>query len=96
MPQHAAPKKSVRQDEKRNLRNRSVKSHLRTTTKKLGDLIKEGNIEEAQKLFKIVVSKIDRAATRKIIHKNKAARDKSRLSVKINTLGSSEKKETPA
>lgn len=96
MPQHAAPKKSVRQDKKRNLRNRSVKSHLKTTTKKLGNLIEEGKMEEAQKIFKVVIAKIDRAATRKIIHKNKAAREKSRLSLKVNRLGSAQKEETPA
>ncbi|MGA1868501.1 MAG: 30S ribosomal protein S20 [bacterium] len=96
MPQHASPKKSVRQDKKRNLRNRSLKSQLKTTTKKLGELIKEKNIEEAQNLFKIVVSKIDKAAQKKIIHKNKAAREKSRLSRKIAPLGAQDKKETAA
>lgn len=96
MPQHAAPKKSVRQDKKRRMRNKSVKTNLKSTIKKVSDLIKNGNSEEAQKLFKMTISKIDKAASRKIIHKRKASREKSHLSHSINALGGSEKKETTA
>lgn len=75
MPNTASAKKRLRQDKKKQLRNVAAKTRIKTETKKaLGS-------GEANPAFSV----IDRAAAKGIIHKNAAARRKSRLSKKIAT-----------
>ncbi len=76
----------LKKDEKRHARNQSVKSELKTLTKQLTTLIREQNTSEASDLLKRVVKKYDQAASRKIVHPKTAARSKSRLSLKVNSL----------
>lgn len=59
----------------------SVKSELKTIEKRCRSLIKEGKKEEALKFFNFVAKKLDTAARKRIIHRNKAARKKSNLSI---------------
>ena len=70
----------------RTLRNASLKSNLRTTIRKFDETLGGGSREEAQaKLQKALVT-IDKAVTKGILHKNTAARKKSRLTRSLNKL----------
>ena len=75
--------KRNKQNEKRRLRNKAVRSQLRTRIKQA-----EGSLgtENADALVRTAISKIDRAASTGIIHKNAAARRKSRLMQRIARL----------
>ncbi len=83
MPNIASAKKRLRQSIKRNTRNRAVKSELRTEIRKVRETTTAGELEDAEKEFRVAVEKLDRAAAKNVIHKNKAARLKSRLSAHL-------------
>jgi small subunit ribosomal protein S20 len=68
-------------------RNRSVKSFCRSSINKAEQIISEGNVEAARAAVGAAVSTLDRAAEKGIIHRNNAARRKSRLMKKINATG---------
>lgn len=78
--------KRIKVTETKTLRNRMIKSALKTTIKKFLTAIQAGNAEEAKATFVAAVKAIDMAASKGVIHKNKAARDKSRLAAKLNSL----------
>jgi len=80
MPNLKSQKKRLRQDEKRRLRNRSARSTLRSAIKGFQSAAAEGDAEAKDTRFRLAVKKIDQAAAKKLIHKNAAARLKSRLS----------------
>jgi small subunit ribosomal protein S20 len=71
--------KRTRQNPKRHLRNRMVLSRTRTFVKKASALIAEGNKEQAAEALRQAVSELDKAAQKGVIHRNNAARRKSRL-----------------
>jgi len=75
--------KRIRQNEKKNLLQQGQITKMRTAKKKFKKAVNNGenNIEE---LFNNAVKQIDKAASKGHIHKNKAARDKSRLHEKLN------------
>jgi small subunit ribosomal protein S20 len=79
-------KKRVRQNGKRNEINRARKSVIKTQVKKLDEIIKAGNAVQAQEEFKAVVRQLDTVAGTSTMHKNTAARKKSRLAKRINAL----------
>lgn len=79
-------RKRIRQNEKRRLRNASAKSMLRTFIKKVRQALEMKNYPNAMQAFRVAVSVIDRVARKGIIHKNKAARIKSRLNARIKEL----------
>lgn len=79
-------KKRAITNEKRNLRNRMVKTNLKTTEKQFLNAVAEGDVEKAQAEYKLASKKFDMAATKGIIHKNAANRKKSKLAKKINTI----------
>ena len=79
MPHTKSAKKSLRQDEKRRARNRAVKKALRTQLKKFAGVQKEGTAEQKQTEFVAAVKLLDKAAARRVIHTNAAARKKSQL-----------------
>ena len=79
-------KKRARQAEKRRQHNASLRSTVRTSIKKVIAAIAGGNAEEAKAAFAAAVPVIDRMADKGIIHKNKAARHKSRLSAQVKAL----------
>lgn len=81
-------KKRARQGENHRSRNVSDRSMMRTYIKKVVNTIQTGNLEQAQAAYKEAVPIIDHMATKGIIHKNKAARHKSRLNTRIHTMSS--------
>jgi small subunit ribosomal protein S20 len=74
--------KRNRQTEKRNLRNRRVRSELHTRNKSALAAIDEG--EDAEEAVKAAIRRIDKAAQKGVLKKNTAARRKSRLQRKLN------------
>jgi small subunit ribosomal protein S20 len=76
--------KRMRSSEKRRLRNRRVRSETRTYIKRARAQIEAGELEEAQKSVAQAVRALDKAAEKGILHKNSAARRKSRLMRKLN------------
>ena len=78
--------KRARQAVKARSHNMAQRSELRTAIKKVTAAIAAGDKTVAEAVFKSSVSTIDSIADKKIIHKNKAARHKSRLSAKIKAL----------
>ena len=79
-------KKRARQSEKRRTHNASLRSLVRTMIKKVDAAIGSGSAEEAKSAYDSAVPVIDRMADKGILHKNKAARHKSRLRAKIKAL----------
>lgn len=81
MPNIEAAIKRVRTSEKSAVQNNVQKSSMRTAIKKYVQAIEAGN-ENSEQLLKEAIKSIDMAASKGLIHKNKANRDKSRLSAK--------------
>lgn len=78
--------KNVKQSRKRRLRNISVKSNIKTVTKKVEQAAAGGQVVQAQETLARAVSAVDKAASKGVIHKNKAARKVSRLTRIINKM----------
>ena len=87
MANSAQARKRARQNEKRRQHNASLRSMVRTYIKKVNAAIEGGNQADAQAAYTAAVPVIDRMADKGIIHKNKAARHKSRLNAQIKALG---------
>jgi small subunit ribosomal protein S20 len=83
MPQHKSAAKRVRQTEKKRIANRLHRSRLRTMMKKLNEIEVK---DEATTFLNEVKAYLDRLASKRIIHKNKAANYKSDLERRVNTL----------
>ena len=79
-------KKRARQAEKRRTHNASLRSLVRTNIKKVIAAIDSGDAEQARTAYASAVPVIDRMADKGIIHKNKAARHKSRLNAQVKAL----------
>jgi small subunit ribosomal protein S20 len=83
MPNNAAAEKRMRQEQKRRLHNRSIKSLVRTSITKARNAIAAGD-ENSEEAVRRAVSELDRAAKKGVIHRNNAARRKSRLMKRLN------------
>lgn len=83
----ASAKKRARQAEKRRARNVAQRSMVRTTIKKVVKALETNDKAAAVAAYNDMVPVIDRYATKGMIHKNKAARHKSRLAARIKALG---------
>ena len=83
MPQHKSSIKRVRQDIKRRIHNRALRSRMRTLIK---NVLKSTEKESAEKNLKDAVSYLDRMAVKGILHKNNAANKKSTLVKFVNNL----------
>ena len=83
MPNTKSAKKRLRQDQVRRERNRATKSVIRTSIKKVLNALREGNVEQAETEFRQAARCLDRASCRGVIHKNMAARRKSRLAKRL-------------
>ncbi|MGD8175554.1 30S ribosomal protein S20 [Marinimicrobium sp. ARAG 43.8] len=81
-------KKRARQNEKARKHNASLRSMTRTYIKNVVKAIDSGNKEAAQKAYTAAVPVIDRMADKGLLHKNKAARHKSRLNGHIKAMAS--------
>jgi len=79
MPNSVSAKKSLRQNHKRRLRNRSQRTALRNVLKKARAVAALGDAESTEKAFRLAVKRLDQAAAKNLIHRNTAARTKSRL-----------------
>ncbi|UCC55999.1 MAG: 30S ribosomal protein S20 [Gammaproteobacteria bacterium] len=86
MANSAQATKRARQAENRRQRNASQRSQLRTSIKKVFAAIGAGNADDARQAFRDAVPVIDSAAGKGLIHRNKAARHKSRLNQHIRNL----------
>ena len=84
MPVSKSVQKQVRVAERRRLRNKSVRSRCKTDITKAERLIFSGELEAAQGAVVAAVSSLDKAAGKRVIHPNNAARRKSRLTKKLN------------
>jgi len=74
--------------EKATAKNRSAKSLMKTNNKKFNTAVEDGDREAAEGAYKTAVKTVDRAATKNLIHKNKAARRKSAMTRKLNAMES--------
>jgi small subunit ribosomal protein S20 len=83
MPNIKSAAKRLRQNIVRRTRNRSLKRDLRTRHKRVEEAIAAGNMEQAEAEFRATAKKLDQAAGNRVIHRNAAARTKSRLSARI-------------
>ena len=79
-------KKRIRQNEKRQVRNRDVISRTRTYLKLAGVAIESGDITASEQAVNKAISEIDRASQKGVIHKNNAARKKSRLIARLSKI----------
>ena len=78
--------KRNKQNEKRRLRNKSVKSSLKTAIRKFNEAVQSGDAETAQTLLRTASRKLDQAASKGVIHKNQAANRKSAIAKRHNAL----------
>ncbi|MDP1521055.1 30S ribosomal protein S20 [Porticoccus litoralis] len=79
-------RKRAKQNEKRRQHNAGLRSMVRTYIKKTNAAIASGEVDAAQAAYAAAVPVIDRMADKGIIHKNKAARHKSRLNAQVKAL----------
>ena len=79
--------KRNRQNEKRRIKNKGIRSEINSRVKSVITNAESGNIEPED--LKLAIKKIDKAAAKKILHKNTAARKKSRLVKHLNSIESS-------
>lgn len=86
MANSAQARKRARQNEVRRLHNGSLRSRVRTSIKKVLSAIHKGEKETAATAFKAAVPTIDKMVNKGILHKNTAARYKSRLNARIKQL----------
>jgi len=87
MANHFSALKRARQTEKRTIINRANTSRLRGALRDLREAIAQGDKAAAEKTYRETVSALDKAIQKGVIHKNTAARYKSRLSVRVRAIG---------
>ena len=87
MANHFSALKRARQTEKRTIINRANTSRLRGALRDLREAIARGDKAAAEKTYRETVSALDNAIQKGVIHKNTAARYKSRLSVRVRAIG---------
>jgi small subunit ribosomal protein S20 len=93
MPHSKQAKKRLRQDEKKRMVNRGIKSEVRTVVKKVLKAVDDHDAETANKILPVAMKKIDKAAKRHVLHKNTASRKISKLSKRVQSLSSEPPKE---
>ncbi|MDO4665778.1 MAG: 30S ribosomal protein S20 [Actinomycetaceae bacterium] len=78
--------KRNRTNEKRRLRNRAVKSELRTLVRNTRETVAAGDKELAEQSLRIACRKLDKAVSKGVIHRNQAANRKSKLAKRVNAM----------
>lgn len=96
MANSPSAKKRARQAKKARKHNASLRSAVRTSIKKVLLAINGQNLEAAKQAHKEAIPCIDSMVNKGIIHKNKAARHKSRLNAKLKAMSATEAKPAPA
>lgn len=84
MPNKQSAYKELRKAKKRTLGNKMVKENIKYLLKETGKLLENKEIDKAKEIIAKAIKQIDKAAQKKIIKKNTAARKKSRLVIKFN------------
>jgi len=79
-------KKRAKQNTKSRTTNRARKSQVKTQIKHLEAVLDKGDVEAASEQLRLVTKKLDKTASTSTMHKNTAARKKSRLARKVNSL----------
>ena len=79
-------KKRILTNEKRRLRNKAVKSELKTYVRKTREAVAAGDVETAEVALRVATRKLDKAVSKGVIHKNQAANRKSKLAVQVAKL----------
>jgi small subunit ribosomal protein S20 len=87
MANHLSALKRARQTEKRTATNRANTSHLRSALRELREVIAKGDKAAAETKYRETVSALDKGIQKGVLHKNTAARYKSRLSVRVRAVG---------
>ena len=85
MPTTKSGKKRHRQSLERRAKNRATKSSIKTQVKKIRAAVQAADLAKADSEFRVVAKKLDRAAAKRVIHPNSAARTKSRLQQLMKT-----------
>ena len=88
MPNIKSSSKRVLLTQKAAAKNKAAKSLIKTNIKKFDAAATAGDHETAERAYKAAVKTVDRAATKGLIHKNKAARRKSALTKRLNNIAS--------
>ena len=86
MAHSLSAKKRIRQNAKRRTTNRARKSQVKTQIKRFEAAVNQGDAAAASEEFKLVVKKLDKVASTSTMHKKTAARKKSRLAKRLNSL----------
>ena len=86
MPIIKSAKKYMRVTKRKTLRNKEVSGIFKSAIKKTREAVSHGNTEEAQKWLKVAIKSLDKAAQKKVIKKNTAARRKSRLNAAVKKI----------
>ncbi|MEM9530125.1 MAG: 30S ribosomal protein S20 [Pseudomonadota bacterium] len=86
MAHSVSARKRIRQANKRRIHNASIKSNFRTAMKKVLAAVEAGDREAATAAYRAAVPVIDKVSAKGLIHKNKAARHKSRLNKAIQSI----------
>lgn len=87
MPIKKAALKRMRADKKRRAKNARILNDLKTRVRHIRGLIAEKKADETRSALSLIVSKLDKAAQKKVIHRNKASRTISRLKKAVGRLG---------
>ena len=83
MPNHKSAEKRVRQSEKRRAINRSNRTKVRTYIKKLRSALDSSSKQDVAQILPETISVIDKAVQKGVLHRNAAARHKSRLTARV-------------
>ena len=86
MAHSLSAKKRVKQSLTRTVINRARTSQVKTQIKHFEEALKSGAIDKAKEQFKLVIKNIDKVSSTSTVHKNTAARQKSRLAKRLNAL----------
>lgn len=87
MAHHKSALKRIKQNEKKRLRNRHVRSTLRTFVKNVREAVAGNDQNAAREALAAAIPVIDKAASKGVIHSSNASRSVSRLTKLVNTLG---------
>lgn len=92
MPNTESAKRALRKAERRQIQNKSQRSTLKTTVKKVRVAAAASEVDSAKSALQIAIKKLDQAADKRLIHPNKAARQKSRLAKLVNKVSAAPQK----
>jgi len=84
---HKSALKRIKQNKKKNARNKHVRSTLKTVIKRVREAVEGKDLNAAKEALAAAIPVIDKTATKGVIHKTNAARNVSRLTKLVNTLG---------